>query len=142
MLQQLQLVLYQILRWHPSTRFGNFTDYKDISPLTVVHNLLPSSRRSSTASSISTNALLLRTSLRIIDSVNELSAHTRSTCAATAITGKNAGEHTYLLANSLTTPYLPPFMVTRPTKACMTASHKQYTSITTTNWSHERWRHG
>ena len=68
------------------------------------------------------------------DRLSERAVQTRSdTSASTAMIGKTAGEHCYLLTNLPTIPQLPPPMVTLPTEACMTLTHAQYTSITTTN---------
>ena len=131
--QQNQPEQQKILRRHTSTRFGAFTDSLDILLPTVVLNLPPSSTRSLTASSISSYASQLPTTLRQMDSGNEQSRQTSSTSASTAITGKTAREHSYLLPNLPTIPHLPPPMVTLPTEACIGCTHPQYTSIMTTN---------
>ena len=122
-----------MLRTRTSTRFVDSTASLDILLQTVVLDLPPSSLKSLTLSSISTYAFQLPTTLRQMDSVNEQSRDRTSTYASTAMIGKTAREHGYLLPNLPTIPHLPPPMVTLPTEACMASTYAQYTSIVTTN---------
>ena len=131
--QQKQRGQQQMLQMHISTRFGAFMNSHDTLSPTVVLNLPPRSTKSLTESSTSTYASQLPTTLRQMDSVNEQSRHSSSTCVSTAMIGKTAGEHGYLLPNLPTIPQLPPPMITLPTEACMASTHAQYNSITTMN---------
>ena len=83
--QETQRGQQQMLGTHTSTRFGAFTDFHDISPLTAVLNLPPSSTKSLTARSTSTYASQLPTTRRQMDSANEQSRHSSSTSASTVM---------------------------------------------------------
>ena len=116
-----------------ATSSQGFTDFLDISPLTAVLNSPPSSTKSLTASSTSTYATQLPTTLRPMYSANEQYRHWSSTYASTAMIGKTAGEHGYLLPNLPTIPHPPPPIVILPTEAWMASTHAQYTSMITMN---------
>ena len=131
--QRQQPVQQPMLRTHTSTRFGDFKDCPDISPLTVVHNAPSSSPKSWIASSISTYASQLPTTLRLTDYVKEASRHLCSTSASTAMIGETTGEGGYHLPNLPIIQHLRLLIVTHPTEACMPATHAQCISITTIN---------
>ena len=68
-----------------------------------------------------------------MDLVNEQSRHASSTYVSTAVMGKTAGEHGYLLQNLPIIPQ-PPLPTNSPLiDVSLTLIYAPYTSITTTN---------